>query len=869
MVKSSVFWTLSVALLASVLVCGVPPVRAETGKVETFQFQAEVTRLMDILIHSLYSNRDVFLRELISNANDAIDKIRFQSLTDPTALAAGEDLHIKIKVDLPSRTITIEDSGVGMTKQEMVNNLGTIAKSGTSAFLEQISKDSESGAGANTANLIGQFGVGFYSAFLVADKITVVSKNNNDPKQWRWSSKTNSGFTIKEDDSETLGRGTKVILEVKEDAAEYLDIAHLEELIKRYSEFIVFPIYVYKEVPETPEPEELQEEEEGEEPVIDGDALDESADAPEPEELREEEEGEEPVIDGDALDESADGVVDPETPEDEDIADEESAEQDGEEIVSEEEIISEEEDLTSEEGEEAPPKYDWSLVNDVKPLWTRDPSEISEKEYVSFFKSIAKTDEEPLTYIHFKAEGDVEFRGLLYIPKKPIRSLTHVEEKARKDLVRLYVRRVLVTDTVEDGLLPAWLSMIVGIVDSDDLPINVSRETLQQSKTLTAIKKKLLRKSLEAIKIMMDKEPYEPEEDDPRKPGSQFLDFWKVYGPTLKMGLVQDVANRDRLAKIVRFKSSKTALRDPNDVITLEDYMLRAKEGQDYIYVHSGESLDAVKSSPFTEQLVDLGYEVIYLVDPVDEFLLQYYQEFQGTKLMAVAKDNFRLGSEDDEVIRTKAKRGRQSIKSLLTFMKETLGSDKVSSVRASMKLTRSACALSSEQFGYTARMETVMRAQALANPEKLQTVPKQKVMEVNPYHPIVEGLNTLIKEDPQSEKAADIINVLYDAALVASGYYLHDHTEHGIRISKLMAKTLGMDPNVTFEEPPMPDMSEVDDDKPEKVEVPIDFKDIPMGFGDDADYDADGDGIDLEGDDFADAEPDTEMEVEAAHEEL
>ncbi|KAJ8904741.1 hypothetical protein NDN08_001257 [Rhodosorus marinus] len=830
MARSSVFWRLSVALLSTALVCGVSPVRADLGKVETFQFQAEVTRLMDILIHSLYSNRDVFLRELISNANDAIDKIRFQALTDSSALVAGEDLHIKIKVDLSSRTITVEDSGVGMTKQDMINNLGTIAKSGTSAFLEQISKDLESGGGADTANLIGQFGVGFYSAFLVADKITVVSKNNNDPKQWRWSSKTNSGFTIKEDDSEPLGRGTKVILEVKEDAAEYLDIGLLEELIKRYSEFIVFPIYVYKEVPEVPEPEEPEEEEEG------------------------------AVIDTGTGDESTNGEVDAETPEDEDVTDEEGAEQD------DEEIISEEEDPTRKEGEEAPPKYDWSLVNDVKPLWTRDPSEISEEEYTSFFKSIAKTDEEPLTYIHFKAEGDVEFRGLLYIPKKPIRSLTHVEEKTRKDLVRLYVRRVLVTDTVEDGLLPAWLSMIVGIVDSDDLPINVSRETLQQSKSLTAIKKKLLRKALEAIKIMMDKEPYEPEKDDPRKPGSQFLDFWKVYGATLKMGLVQDVANRDRLAKIVRFKSSKTALRDPNDVITLEDYMLRAKEGQDYIYVHSGESLDAVKNSPFTEQLVDLGYEVIYLVDPVDEFLLQYYQEFQGTKLMAVAKDNFRLGSEDDEVIRTKAKRGRQSIKSLLTFMKETLGSDKVSSVRASMKLTRSACALSSEQFGYTARMETVMRAQALANPEKVQTVPKQKVMEVNPYHPIVEGLNMLIERDPQSQKAADIINVLYDAALVASGYYLHDHTDHGIRISKLMAQTLGMDPNATFEEPPMPDMTKVDDDEPEKVEVPIDFGDIPMGFGDDADDDDDG--IDLEGDDFANEEYDTEIEEEVADKE-
>mmetsp|Transcript_37322 Transcript_37322/g.148897 ORF Transcript_37322/g.148897 Transcript_37322/m.148897 type:complete len:377 (-) Transcript_37322:3713-4843(-) len=357
MARSLVFWRLSLALLAAALVCGVSPVRADAGKVETFQFQAEVTRLMDILIHSLYSNRDVFLRELISNANDAIDKIRFQSLTDSSALAAGEDLHIKINVDLPSRTITVEDTGVGMTKQDMINNLGTIAKSGTSAFLEQISKDLESGGGADTANLIGQFGVGFYSAFLVADKISVVSKNNNDPKQWRWSSRTNSGFTIKEDDSEPLGRGTKVILEVKEDAAEYLDIEHLEELIERYSEFIVFPIYVYKEVPEVPEPEEPEEEEE------------------------------EPVIVGDVGDESADGEVDAETPEDEDVTDEEGAEQDDEEIVSEEE------DPAIEDGEEAPPKYDWSLVNDVKPLWTRDSSEISEEEYISFFKSIAKTDE--------------------------------------------------------------------------------------------------------------------------------------------------------------------------------------------------------------------------------------------------------------------------------------------------------------------------------------------------------------------------------------------------------------------------------------------------------------------------------------------
>eukprot|EP00188_Purpureofilum_apyrenoidigerum_P006224 Plantae.Rhodophyta-Purpureofilum_apyrenoidigerum.ctg9291.p1 GENE.Plantae.Rhodophyta-Purpureofilum_apyrenoidigerum.ctg9291~~Plantae.Rhodophyta-Purpureofilum_apyrenoidigerum.ctg9291.p1 ORF type:complete len:806 (-),score=212.83 Plantae.Rhodophyta-Purpureofilum_apyrenoidigerum.ctg9291:639-3056(-) len=786
----------SLAVLSAFVVVFSAQISTSNGAAtESYQFQAEVSRLMDILIHSLYSNRDVFLRELISNANDAIDKIRFKSLTDPDVLSKKPDLDIHISVDEDAKTIVVRDTGIGMTKQDLISNLGTIAKSGTSSFLEKLSEDQKAG-GVKTANLIGQFGVGFYSAFLVADTVTVVTKNNDDEKQWRWTSKANAGFTIREDDGEDLGRGTKIILQLREDAADYLERDRLLGLIHRYSEFIVFPIYMEIDGPVINDPHMKGFTTPSEDNVEDTLNLDEGAVN---------------------LDEEAEKV---ETDDEEKSSDEITHENKAEEVT--------------EESESPKKNVEWKLVNDVKPLWTRDPAEITKEEYISFYKSISKTDEEPLSYIHFKAEGDVDFKGLLYIPKEPLRPLVDTsDDMAKKHLVKLYVKRVLVTDTIENGLLPSWLSFIVGIVDSDDLPINISRETLQQSKTLQTIQKKLLRKALEALKNLMEEKIREENMKEGETDVVPYTKFWKVYGPTIKMGLIMDMANRDRISKLVRFKSSKTNITDEGDLVTFDTYMDRMKQDQDYIYFHSGESLEAVKNSPFIEQLTDLGYEVLYFIDSVDEYLVQYYQDHQGTKLMSAAKDNFRLGADDDEIVRAKAKRGKKRIKHLLSFLKDTLGKDKVSSVRASMKLTRSPCALSTEQFGYTARMETVMRAQALSSPDKVNSMPKQKVMEINPYHPIILGLKDLIDKDSESQKAKDLANALYDAALITSGYYLYDHTDHGIRISRLMAERIGLDPNMTFEEPPIPAEDSTGDSEAvgdtDKTEDTVTLDDIDM----------------------------------------
>ena len=476
-------------------------------KAEKHEFQAEVNRMMKLIINSLYRNKEIFLRELISNASDALDKIRLLSLTDKSVLDATDELSIKIKADKENHLLSITDTGIGMTKKDLITNLGTIAKSGTADFL---SKMQEANSAQEMSDMIGQFGVGFYSAFLVADKVIVTTKNNDD-KQYIWESDASSYSVVEDPRGDTLKRGTTITLVLKEEAYDYLEQDTVKDLIKKYSQFINFNIYMWTSKTETVE-EPVDEDEEDK-----------------PEEDKPEED----------------------KPEDEDAAVEEEKEDEDKPKTKKVQKTT----------------WDWELINSNKPIWTRKPTEIEEEEYQEFYKSITKDTADAMTHTHFVAEGEVTFRSLLFVPAaQPAENFNKYGTATEN--IKLYVRRVFITDDFKD-MMPNYLSFIRGVVDSDDLPLNVSRETLQQHKLLKVIKKKLVRKALDMIKKI--------DED-------KYMEFWKEYSTNVKLGIIDDAANRTRLAKLLRFKSSS------GEMTSLQAYVERMKDKQDQIYYIAGKS---------------------------------------------------------------------------------------------------------------------------------------------------------------------------------------------------------------------------------------------------------------------------------------
>lgn len=525
-----------------------------SGK-ETYQFQAEVNRVMDIIINSLYKAKEIFLRELISNASDALDKIRFMSISNPELLGETRDLDVRISFSKEARTLTIRDSGLGMTKSDLVSNLGTIAKSGTSNFAEAIHASQD-------LNLIGQFGVGFYSVYLVADRVRVVSKNNEDT-QWVWESTADGSYTVAVDPrGNTLGRGTEITLFLKEDADEYLDQAKLEELIKRYSEFITFPIYLHKSHTEA-------------------------------------------------------------------VADESSEE--AEEMVDENG-----EPIEVEEKTQDVQVWDFERINSNVAIWARSPSEVTDAEYEAFYAALVRGTSvaaEPITWSHFKAEGEVEFKSILYVPKEAPAELYDGLQNGGASL-RLYVRKVLITDELQD-FLPKYLSFLRGVVDSDDLPLNVSRETLQQHKILKVMAKKIVRKALEMIRKLAEagkKKVSEDEEEEGEGVNDAYLQFYEQYSKSLKLGVIEDSINRSKLAKLLRFQTSKSE----GKLISLDEYAERMQPWQKAILFIAGESIDAVEKSPFLERLNSKGVEVVYLVDPIDEYVFQHMGDYEDKRLQSV-----------------------------------------------------------------------------------------------------------------------------------------------------------------------------------------------------------------------------------------
>ena len=589
---------------------------------ESFSFNADVSRLMDIIINSLYTKKEVFIRELISNASDALDKARFIAVSDVDYLSTKPELEITIDFDYDDKTLSITDTGVGMSKAELIKNLGTVAKSGTTAFLEAM------GQGENMS-LIGQFGVGFYSAFLVANKVTVTSKANDD-EQHIWVSTADSKFFLTKDPrGDTLGRGTRVTLHLKDDAVEFVEQEKIKNLVKKYSEFINYPIKLY-----------LSKDEKVQVPV----------DTPEKNPVkvtRYDDEGNE-IIDEDVVEEE-------ETKDDDDF----EVTDEGEDEAGEEKEV-EMKTITQQ-------VWEWEIINEIKAIWTRNKEDITEEEYMNFYKTITKDPEEPLAYTHFKAEGEIDFKSILYVPSSAPFDLFE-NYYGKSAALKLYVRRVLITEEFED-LMPRYLNFVKGVVDSDDLPLNVSREQLQQLKMLKVMSKKLIRKSIEMVRKLAEEED-EDEDDDDNEDDYEEMDeleddddeedenedadedadeddeedegnkkyeiFWNNFGKNIKLGVIEDSSNRAKLAKLLRFHTTEK----PDGLVSLDEYISRMKDDQDTILYLSGDSKDSIMRSPILAKYVNQGYEVLILDDPIDEFTTQHLSEYEKRKVKSISKDD-------------------------------------------------------------------------------------------------------------------------------------------------------------------------------------------------------------------------------------
>jgi len=665
-----------------------------SSEVETLEFQAEINQLMSLIINAFYTNKEIFLRELISNASDACDKMRYESLKHPERLGNQKDLWIKILPDKENKCLSITDSGVGMTKSHLINNLGTIARSGTRQFMQAIEEGAD-------LSLIGQFGVGFFSAFLVADRVVVTSKHTDDD-QYIWESEAGKNFTIKRDlTGEDLIRGTRIDLYLKEDMSEFLEEKKLKELIKKHSEFIGYEIKLYCE----------------------------------------------------------------KTKEEEVSDDEDTGKKDDDKI---EEVEDESTKKDKKKKKITRVEHEWELVNKNKPLWLRNPSEIKEDEYAEFYKQISNDWEKHLAVKHFRVEGDIGFTVCLFVPRRAPYDL--FEPKKKLNNIKLYVRRVFVMDNCED-LIPEWLNFMKGIVDSDDLPLNISRETLQQNRIIKLIKKNIIKRALELFNEIAEKK------DD-------FKIFYEQFSKNIKLGIHEDSQNRQKLAKLLRFNSTQSA----EEMTSLDEYIERMKEGQKNIYWISGESKEVVMNSPMLEAFRQKGLEVLFLTDPIDEYCFQQLSEYSDHKLMCVTKENCEITETEEE--KTKFEDLKKEFEEMGKKIKEIIGKD-CEKVMVSKRLVVTPCVIVTGEFGWTANFQRLMNAQALRDSSMSSYMQPKKTLEINAKHPVIIKITDMLKADENSKDAREMLSMLWDTALLSSGFSLSNPAGFSARINRMVAVAL------------------------------------------------------------------------------
>ncbi|MEB0227862.1 molecular chaperone HtpG [Pseudomonas sp. 10S4] len=628
----------------------------ETQK-ETLGFQTEVKQLLHLMIHSLYSNKEIFLRELISNASDAVDKLRFEALSKPELLEGGAELKIRVSFDKDAKTVTLEDNGIGMSREEAITHLGTIAKSGTADFMKHLSGDQK-----KDSHLIGQFGVGFYSAFIVADKVDVFSRRAGDAASEgvHWASKGEGEFEVAT--VEKAERGTRIVLHLKAAEDEFADGWRLRNIIKKYSDHIALPIELPKEA-------------------------------------------------------------------------------------------------AAAEGEEQP-AVEWETVNRASALWTRPRTEVKDEEYQEFYKHIAHDFENPLNWTHNKVEGKLEYTSLLYVPTRAPFDL--YQREAPKGL-KLYVQRVFVMDQAE-SFLPLYLRFIKGVVDSNDLSLNVSREILQKDPIIDSMKSALTKRVLDMLEKLAKNEP------------EQYKGFWKNFGQVMKEGPAEDFANKEKIAGLLRFASTNGD--EGEQVVGLAEYLARAKEGQDKIYYLTGETYAQVKNSPHLEVFRKKGIEVLLLTDRIDEWLMSYLSDFDGKSFVDVARGDLDLGNLDSEEDKKAAEEVAKSKEGLVERLKTALG-DSVAEVRVSHRLTDSPAILAIGEQDLGLQMRQILEASG-------QKVPDSKpIFEFNPAHPLIEKLDA----EQSDERFGDLSHILFDQAALAAGDSLKDPAAYVRRLNKLLVE--------------------------------------------------------------------------------
>ena len=708
-------------------------------------------------------------------------------------------MEMRVSLDPEARTLTISDTGVGMTKKELIENLGTVAKSGTTNFMEMLGEQQggDDSAGGVDLSMIGQFGVGFYSIYLVSDRVTVASKSNNDPKQHIWVSSADGSFSVKEDPrGDTLGRGTEITLYLKDDASEFLESYRLKELVKKYSEFITFPIYLREESIEIREVEEDEEE--------DTDEMD---------------------IDEDSDDD------DIEVTDEDEVEDAVSGEQSGEPLKQE--IVT----------------YQWVRANDNVAIWAREKEDVTDQEYREFYENLAKDGTQSNQWIHFKAEGEVEFKGILYVPEEGPHDMydKYYEKQAR---IRLYVKKVLITDEFTD-LVPNYLNFVKGVIDSDDLPLNVNRETLQQSKILKVMGKKIVRKTLEMIKKIAN-EDFDPEDEEANKemargvkPGQEkkhpYIRFWEEFGKSIKLGVIEDSSNRSKLIKLLRFKTTKSKPEDWDDDAdkngprddgyewrSLEDYVAGMHEWQENIYWVAGESLKAIEQSPFLEQCRLKNVEVLLLTDPIDEYAIQHIPEFEGKRLMSISKEGLKFGDEDPDLSERRLKAYEKKFEPLTDFLNELYNGGetysrkkKINKVAVSTRLTTTPSVLVTGQYGNSAKMERIMRAQAFSDRGDNNYLMSSRSMEINPRHPLIVTMLEQVMDDTEDQKLKDNAMVLLDTASLSSGFPVDNVEEFSDRMYRVLSKSVGVEEGRGLEdEIEVPEEEEEEEDSSDGVEV-------------------------------------------------